>query len=109
MKPIRLSDIDNIQAGSRSYFEDDTEFGLDDQFTTRLLTAYGDAAEKARRSANLAIRSGEMSDLRAAQWNEAVCITIENILCLLPHRSEESGLNKFDFDAQFDCPSQPRF
>ena len=79
----------------RGFFEQDQEFPTDQG---RLVDAYNGAARRAASSAKYAVSSGKKSSMRQAQWNEAVCQTIEECLYLV--------INK---DKDFDPPAQPQF
>lgn len=66
----------------RSFFEHDATVHSDLQVVEKIAEAYKEAIKSAANSARLAVRCGRMDDMAEAQWDEAVCQTLEQVLCL---------------------------
>lgn len=90
----------------RDYFAPETAFGDRQDFVDALIRAYDKAAERANRSARAAIRIGGAKAMDAARWDEAVVATLERVLCMLPHNSDEGG---GDGDKDIELPERPDF
>lgn len=90
----------------RNYFDENVRFEINKNTVEKLLLAYEKAIKKSMCSARLAISSGELSEIRQAQWDEAVVNTIESVLSLIPHTSDTSELHS---DEEFMFPDSPNF
>lgn len=93
----------------RNFFADGAEFSSPDSAVLRkLIDAYSRSARKAAASARYAISSGGAERMRSAQWDEAVCSTIERALCIFMHTNTDidQGLKAAE---EFDLPESPDF
>lgn len=102
---------ENIMDGEyskiRHFFEDNSRFENVDSFPEDILDAYEVASRMTTKSARFAIRSNKMSDIRTAQWHEAVAKTLENVMCMLERGDAgEDGLYEA---SEFEYPDPPEF
>lgn len=92
-------EMEMIQMGKdamqRNFFEKDQSF---QDCLKRTLDGYNEAARKAAISAKYAAKTGEVKDIREAQWWETVTGTIEECLRV--------AINE---DVEFSMPVAPRF
>ena len=90
----------------RNFFALETAFGDREDFVNALIAAYDKAADRASLSARVAISTGGREAMAAARWDEAIALTIERILCLLPTNTDEGD---DEGDKTFEFPQYPDF
>ena len=90
----------------RNFFALETAFGDREDFVNALIAAYDKAADRASLSARVAISTGGREAMAAARWDEAIALTIERILCMLPTNTDEGDS---EGDKTFDPPKCPDF
>ena len=71
-----------IGDSGRGFFEHDATVHSELQVVEKIAEGYKKAVNRATRSALRAVQHGHKSDVSIARWDEAVCQTLEMVLCL---------------------------